>query len=263
VSDHDQEWTKKREEAFKLLGASTSRLVLAALFCFLTFLAIMWQCSPPSPPELPGTPPPVGGGDDGSEPPKPDPLPPAEPREHISFAKLEAIRLADQNTLDSREQKQARYLVTTDQWNQSASDETLKVYEHAGSKALNMIAAEAPEVRPIDKVGDGVYRFFLEDYNLSATDWEVIIGADKIKMVSETDTGILLQALTGTRQDWLHVSNFDDIVLSAPVYHRLVGVSATFAEFVQSIGVRFAGDLADRDAVFAGTFESPLAPRTR
>lgn len=187
-----------------------------------------------------------------TEPERPSPAPPA-PRDHKTLEYLETEIARDLNGIDPSTREETRYLVTVDQWNISASDEQLASYLKAGSKAANMIAVDASDVHPLEKVADGIYRLNLDEFDLAAADWEVVVAADQLKLESFTATGVVLKQLTRTRQPWLHVSNFNDTVLrNAAVYYRLTGVSANFGQFVRDIGVDFVGDLADLDTVFAG-----------
>jgi hypothetical protein len=96
-----------------------------------------------------------------------------------------------------------------------------------------------------------VFRIDLDELGISPQEWVAIAKADPVKIVSNTSRGKLLRTLLKKDVTFFHFDNFNDIVLSAPVYHALTDVPPNFAQFTQKLGVDFAGDLKDGEALIS------------
>ena len=185
--------------------------------------------------------------------------PPPPPPRRFDLGYVEGVIFSDLQALDPTEREEVRYLVDVDRLNLGAGTDEQTELVRAANKSLNMVAVDANDPYSVEKVADGVYRVELEDFGLEEADWAVVETADQFQFESFTATGLAIKAATGTRLPWLHLVNFNDLVLrDAKLYYTLTRTPATLAQLAAQLGVDLAGDLKDAKAVFSGFAGSPL-----
>lgn len=185
--------------------------------------------------------------------------PPPDPG-FLTFDALEQLVLDDLSNLDKDERDDYVYIVTAHRAN---AGEPTVLYDRAVSKALNSISTENA-LANAEEVAPGLFRVELEDYGLDAAEWTKIEDADLLNIESFTGRGDLLKLLTGKRKPIMHVEAFvDTIMRNSTVYYDLTGTPATFPELVAQLGVDYAADLADFDAIQGAFVGSPLSPHNR
>lgn len=174
----------------------------------------------------------------------------------IDLEYIESAILADLTQADADDRVNYRYLVAAHKWDEGERD--LTEINAAVNKTINSVSVERSLFKsvPIDRAGV-IHRIDIDELGINAAEWALIAQADKVKIVSNTSTGKLIRQLVASDQNgiaitpWFHHDNFVDIVTSAPVYHALVDIPATFAQFQNSIGFDFAGDLKNGDAILS------------
>lgn len=139
----------------------------------------------------------------------------------------------------------------------------LAAFRAVGEKALNSVSLDR-FIRRTQVVSPGVWRFDLEDVRFDARSWALVENADLVDLESFTSRGIVLKALTGTRKPWLASDSFADAALrNSTVYYTLLRVPQTFAELTARLGVQYAGDLQNFEALTGAFVGSPLSPHNR
>ncbi len=179
----------------------------------------------------------------------------------IDYIRANILRDLDENVSD-QEEENTRYLIASHKLNEGAEAEELASYLGAGVKTLNSVnvrSAQLEKLVPVD-AAKTIWRFDQRDFGLDGSKWRVIENADKLRIIDQSDTGILIRQITQTNTPWLHVDNLIDITQrNASVYYALTEVPLNINQFFQQIGVDFNGDLANLDAVFAGGNKSPIS----
>jgi hypothetical protein len=172
---------------------------------------------------------------------------------------LETLMLNDLNKIDGAGRANTRYLIMGGRLPGSSSGD-VKLFTQGVNKAVNSISSDRDLalVSALDTWGT-VYRMDLRSYGLSGADWNIVIGADKFKFISNTSKGQQIKALSGTSQPWLHADNFVFTALDAPQYNQLTRVPASRSAFFQKIGVDFQGSFDDFEALLIGFFGSPIS----
>lgn len=174
----------------------------------------------------------------------------------IDLNYIEGSILADLTAADADDRVNYRYLVAAHKWDEGERD--LAEITAAVNKTINSISLERQLFKavPVDRAGV-VFRIDIDELDINAAEWALIAQADKVKIVSNTSTGKLIRQLVGSDQGgvavtpWFHHDNFVDIVTTANVYHALVDIPATFAQFQNLVGFDFADDLKNGDAVLS------------
>ena len=149
-----------------------------------------------------------------------------------SLNDIETEILRDLNLLNVFQANQARQLIVSHRFNAGASALSLLDHGAAINKALNSLSSSNRIIPPttIDK-DKTIYRFFLNDYGLNASDWNNILFVNKFDFVSNTQLGNQIKVITGVDQPWLHADNFINIALGKPeVYASLMRTPPTIDE---------------------------------
>jgi hypothetical protein len=161
---------------------------------------------------------------------------------------------------DEDDRANYRYLVVAHKLNEGQDAETL---EKMVNKTINSVSVERKLFKAVPTSGSkAVYRIDLDELGINAQEWLLIAQNDKVKLVSQTTKGKLAQTLIGLGPKdpvWFHAENFADVVHKAPVYRALVDIPATFPQFTQAIGVDYAKELKDGDALLACITESSIS----
>ena len=180
----------------------------------------------------------------------------------IDLDYLEATILQDLNRMDATKRVNVRYLVTAHKLNEQGAPEEFARYAEANSKTLNSLNLRDGRLRQPEAVDAAktIWRFDLEDFGLSVAKWDFVERNDKLKVVSSTDIGLILQQLTRTEQPWMHADNFIDVTQrNAEVYYALTNTPASLFDLSRNLGVDLAGDLRDLDVIAAGGNKSPIS----
>lgn len=172
------------------------------------------------------------------------------------FADLDYIENAMLNDLtaaDAGDRENYRYLIAAHKLNEGESN--LAATEQAINKTINSISLDRDIFKAVavdpKKV---VWRIDIDELDINANEWKLIEAADTVKIQSKTSRGELISALTKASTPWFHFESFSDITQKAEVYHALLDIPPTFAQFAANQGVDFAGDLKDGEAT-VGCFE--------
>lgn len=195
-------------------------------------------------------------------PPPPGPVPDPVPNnpDFVGFENFESNLLLDVNTVPGAQRVRARYLHVCDKFNEKSA--RMQAFVNAINKGVNHLSTdrELKRLIPADP-NECLYRMDLDDFGLSAKDWNLIERADPFKLESFTTRGILIKQLTQTARPWIHAANFNFVGLNDNVYYKIVDVPDTVKAIWANIGVDVQEDFdAFDDQLFLlGFFGSPIS----
>lgn len=175
-----------------------------------------------------------------------------------SLDSLEQRMLDDLTNVEARLRKNQRYLVAT-----HAPANAEPTFKSAAVKSTNSLSQER-QIQGVVAVDPGLYRIDLDKLGMTSDDWRLIEDSDKLHIESFTARGSLLKLVAHTRKPWFHVDNFGETTLrNSGVYYALTRTPQTFDELAAKVGVKYAEDLRDFDALLAGFVGSPLSTQNR
>ncbi|MGB0993747.1 MAG: hypothetical protein ACPG32_14920 [Akkermansiaceae bacterium] len=169
--------------------------------------------------------------------------------------------LQDLNSLPAEDQPFTRYALCSHKYNGGDSSEQMKSYGHAIQKALNGFSIDQ-EIYPSVAIDarKTIWRFDLRNYNLTRSDWDLVLDVEPFDFQDNTSKGKLIQQLTNTAQPWLHADNMIFTAVGDPdVYNTLADIPENVDDLYRRIGVNFDADLLDFDALLMGFNGSPIS----
>lgn len=179
---------------------------------------------------------------------------------HLTLDYVEAAIEADLEQLNSADQPQARYLITSHKSDEGADLSVLTSFGRAVQKSVNSMsfARNIVLAKPVDQYGT-VYRFLLRDVKLAAADWTLVENADPVNFESFTNQGLLIKQLTKTRKPWMEVDTFAFTSNQPDTYYAIRKLPATAQALFTQEGVDFNGELDNTTALQVGFNNSPIA----
>lgn len=193
---------------------------------------------------------------------------------HLNLDYIEEKILDDLNRLDSRERKNARYLVLSHKYNTKPAAEDMLMFQKSVYKGANTLSTEEfiSLATAID-VRESIFRIDLEDFGLETVrrvktksgkfhilnDWDLVVDKDKFRFESFTTRGLLIKGLTASDAPWLHADNFNNLALTDDTYYDIIGAADNIEEFWTQIGIDLQQKYDDFEVIAAGGFGSPIS----
>lgn len=179
---------------------------------------------------------------------------------HIDLNYIEEAIQNDLSTLNSAEQLEARYLVTSHKSNEKAGLNALKQFNNAVNKASNSLSFSKGifNAVAVDQF-ETVFRISTRSLRISANDWKLIEDNEVINLESNTNLGRLIKSIVRTRKPWLHIDSFAFAANQANVYYAIRKIPANINTFFNQIGLNFGGDIANFSALHVGFADSPIS----
>lgn len=182
----------------------------------------------------------------------------------VDFPAVEAAVKADLSSSGKSrdDQLNSRYLVTANRQQDGSPPAVVQTLVRAMDKTMNSVNETGQslfQVVPID-AARSVWRIDLRNFNISAAKWRAIEAADRLKIISQTNDGAVIRALTGTNEPIFMAENFIDVTQRAKgVYYTLLGIPPKLSDYQKKVGVNFAQDLRDLEVNFIGSSASVIA----
>ncbi len=178
----------------------------------------------------------------------------------IDLRSAEQAMLTDALKLDAADRINTRYLVTADLINEGKEAAELSVAQQAMDKGLNSLNVIDDNLFRATKISPGVWRIDLEDFGIQGAKIAAVEAAEPLKIISQTDEGVQLRGLIGSDKPWFHMRNFIDTThRNADVYYIMTDVPATLALYQAQLGIDVNAELADFNASFLGSADSPIS----
>jgi len=140
----------------------------------------------------------------------------------------------------------------------------LNLYRVGVSKLLNSLSDQSDLKSPIwEGEGQCLGRIDQRWYGWNAQDWENIIAANTVNIVSRSDEGVFISQLTETQipevnGDWLAF-----YASQPPIYDGLLDIPATVAQLEAQLPLNKAQAFADREVQCAGVTDSFVTKQNR
>lgn len=183
----------------------------------------------------------------------------------LELEDIEGLMLADLALVDSNQRRFTRYLVATHKFNLK-DEKSLRLSEQASNLNLNFLVQRSPDLVKVSTVGKNatIFRLDLRSYELDEKDWIVIEQSLDLRIISETDAGKTLRAITGTNIPWVHTENFIDATMGkAKVYYFLTESPRTLFELYDKLGVNNLDQINNFETPWIGIPNSPLSQSSR
>lgn len=179
---------------------------------------------------------------------------------HLDLDYIELAIDKDLARLNTSQQADSRYLITSHKSNEKADPEVLRQFKNGVAKAINSLSLVRNLVNPqaVDEF-QTVFRVSLRAVGLKPADWKLIEDNEVVNIVSVTNRGQLLRQLTRTRKPWLHVDSLAFTSNQAPIYYAIRKLPERVQDLFIQIGVNFNADIDNEEALFLGFETSPIS----
>lgn len=197
-------------------------------------------------------------------PPPIQPRPPGQPS-FVTLDRLEEIMLLDLNNITSdNERQRTRYLIGCDRTNQGLETDE---FEQGVNLALNGLSNERFLTKSTKIGAEGcIYRFDLDDFTITRSEWVQIERALLLDFVSKTTRNENLQFLTQALKPYAFATDFvttvyegDAVASGTGLYYDLIDQPDLTHNFFLQQGIVVGDEVLDENALFAGFSQSLIA----